>query len=138
YGLEKLGQDFEKPVLVVEGEKKADAAQKMLPEYHVLGWIGGAGSISKTKWGALAGREVVIWPDNDKGGKNAAAHLQEILTSLNAEGRLPAEGQRSTPDRPPAESRSAIPDLSPTEKGLKGTVGIVNLPETLPEKWDLA
>lgn len=138
YGLEKLAQDLEKPVLVVEGEKKADAAQKMLPEYHVLGWIGGAGSISKTNWKALAGREVVIWPDNDKGGKNAAAHLQEILTSLNAEGLPPADGRRSTSCLLPADSRSAIPDLSPAEKVLKGTVGIVSLPETLPEKWDLA
>jgi len=126
YGLEKLGQDPEKPVLVVEGEKKADAAQKMLPGYHVLGWIGGAGSISKTNWEALVGREVVIWPDNDKGGKKAAGHLQEILTSLNTEGLLPAD------------ARSSTPDLSPAEKGLKGTVGIVALPETLPEKWDLA
>jgi len=108
YGLEKLAQDPSKPVLVVEGEKKADAAQKMLPEYHVLSWIGGAGNLGKTNWECLAGREVTIWPDNDSGGLKAADTLQKIVSSVN------------------------------TEKGRDGSVSIVSLPQELPEKWDLA
>ena len=108
YGLEKLAQDPSKPVLVVEGEKKADAAQKMLPEYHVLSWIGGAGNVGKTNWECLAGREVTIWPDNDSGGFIAADTLQKIVSSIN------------------------------TEKGRHGSVSIVSLPQELPEKWDLA
>ena len=108
YGLEKLSQNPPKPVLVVEGEKKADAAQKMLPGYCVLSWIGGAGSVGKTNWECLAGREVIIWPDNDEGGLKAANTLQKIVSSVNM------------------------------EKGLNGSVGIVSLPSDLPEKWDLA
>lgn len=108
YGLEKLAQDPTKPVLILEGEKKADVAQKMLPEYHVLSWIGGAGSVGKTDWECLAGREVTIWPDNDAGGLKAADSLQKIVSSIN------------------------------TEKRLHGSVGIVSLPYDLPEKWDLA
>jgi len=108
YGLEKLAQAPSKPVLVVEGEKKADAAQKMLPEYHVLSWIGGAGNVGKTNWECLAGREVTIWPDNDSGGLKAADTLQKIVSSVN------------------------------TEKGQDGSVSIVTLPHDLPEKWDLA
>src|SRR5690606_8260365 len=106
YGLEKLAQDPNKPILIVEGEKKADVAQKMLPEYHVLSWIGGAGSVGKTNWECLAGREVIIWPDNDVGGLKAADTLQKIVSSLNM------------------------------EKDLSGYVGIVALPHDLPEKWD--
>jgi hypothetical protein len=108
YGLEKLMQDPGKPVLVVEGEKKADAAQKMLPEYHVLGWIGGAGSVGKTNWEFLVGKAVAIWPDNDSGGIKAAENLRKIITSLNE------------------------------KKSLQGVVGVVALPDYLPEKWDLA
>ena len=108
YGIEKLTQHPNKPILVVEGEKTADASVEFLPDYNVLTWSGGAGSVGKTNWECLAGKDVVIWPDNDEGGIKAANTLQKIATSLN------------------------------TEKGLQGTVGIVPLLETLPEKWDLA
>ncbi len=110
YGLEKLAQDHDKTILVVEGEKSADTAQKLLPEYHVLGWIGGAGSINQTNWGCLVGREVVVWPDHDhdQGGQKAAQKLQKIVTNLNK------------------------------KAGKNGRIGIVNLPGYLPNKWDLA
>ena len=110
YGLEKLAQDPDKPILIVEGEKTADVTQKLLPEYHVLGWIGGAGSISKTNWGCLVGREVVVWPDHDhnQGGQKAAQKLEKLVTNLNK------------------------------EAGKNGRIGIVNLPEYLSNKWDLA
>jgi ATP-dependent exoDNAse (exonuclease V) alpha subunit len=110
YGLEKLAQDSDKPILVVEGEKTADAAQKLLPGYHVLGWIGGAGSISKTNWGCLVGREVVVWPDHDhnQGSQKAAQKLEKLVTNLNK------------------------------ETAKNGRIGIVNLPEYLSNKWDLA
>ena len=108
YGIEKLAQSPDKPILVVEGEKTADAAQKLLPEYNVLTWGGGAGNVGKTNWECLAGREVIIWPDNDVGGFKAADTLQKIVFSINA------------------------------EKGLHASVGIVSLPQGIPEKWDLA
>lgn len=108
YGIEKIAQDPGKAILVVEGEKTADAAQKLLPEYHVLTWSGGAGNVGKTNWDCLAGKDVIIWPDNDASGVKAAQTLEKIAGSIKA------------------------------EKGLHASVGIVPLPETLPEKWDLA
>jgi len=108
YGIEKLAQDTGKPVLVVEGEKTCDAAQNLLPEYHVLTWSGGSGSVGKTNWQCLVGKDVTVWPDNDEGGLKAADTLQKIVTSLN------------------------------TEQGLEGRARVVSLPETLPQKWDLA
>jgi hypothetical protein len=108
YGIEKLAQDQTRPVLVVEGEKTADAAQKLLPGYHVLTWGGGAGNVGKTNWEALAGRDVVIWPDNDPGGHKAAGALYDIIVAANA------------------------------GKSEESSVAIVPLPEGLPPKWDLA
>jgi len=85
YGAEKLTQDPDKPVLVVEGEKTADSAQKALPHYHVLTWMGGAGSVGGTNWDCLTGKTVTIWPDYDdnQASQKAAQKLQNILTNLN-------------------------------------------------------
>ena len=93
---------------MVEGEKTADAAQKIFPECHVLTWSGGAGNVDKTNWEFLVGRDVVIWPDNDSGGHKAAEALQKIITLANAE---------KVKDKP---------------------VSIVALPQEVPHKWDLA
>lgn len=82
YGAQKLRIEH-KPVLIVEGEKTADKAQLLLPEYTVLSWLGGAQSTSKVNWGQLAGREVAIWPDNDIAGKEAARSILFELNSAN-------------------------------------------------------
>jgi ATP-dependent exoDNAse (exonuclease V) alpha subunit len=85
YGMEKLRHDHRKPILIVEGEKTADAAQKALSTYHVLSWIGGAGSVGKTNWDCLIGKDVAIWPDYDynRTGEEAAQKLQGTVRELN-------------------------------------------------------
>lgn len=58
----------EKPVLVVEGEKCADAAasvEYVWQHYDVASWPGGSKAWNKSDWSWLAGRRVVIWPDAD-------------------------------------------------------------------------
>jgi len=107
YGVEKLAQDTSKPILVVEGEKTADAAQKRLPGYHVLAWIGGAGNVGLTNWEPLVGKTVVMWPDNDKAGHKAAQDFQKVIDQLGA------------------------------EKNSEIKVGITQLPKDLSEGWDL-
>lgn len=59
-------------VLVVEGEKTANAAQKLFPDYVVTTWMSGASSVHRTEMVALVGRSIVIWPDNDEAGRKAA------------------------------------------------------------------
>lgn len=49
YGLEKLAQS-NKPVLIVEGEKTADSASKLLPEFTVISWLGGSVAASRVNW----------------------------------------------------------------------------------------
>jgi hypothetical protein len=50
YGLEKLKQNPNKPILIVEGEKTADAASKLLPDHNVISWMGGAQAVDKVDW----------------------------------------------------------------------------------------
>lgn len=65
-------------VIVVEGEKKADALAELLTSVSVVSWAGGAGAVHHSDWSAIAGCGVVIWPDNDAPGVvagNAVARL---------------------------------------------------------------
>lgn len=79
YGLQTLTSKPDVPVLLVEGEKTADAAQVYFPHHAALTWSGGGKAVSKTDFLPLQGREVVIWPDNDEPGFAAALELAKIL-----------------------------------------------------------
>lgn len=65
YGLDRLAARPEATVLLVEGEKCADAAQAQLPELVVLSWPGGGKAVGKVDWAPLAGRKVMGWADCD-------------------------------------------------------------------------
>src|SRR5215207_2503380 len=69
YGLDRLAGIPEAPVLVVEGEKTADAAQHQFNGHVVVTWSGGSKATGKSDWSALSGRHVVIWPDADDPGR---------------------------------------------------------------------
>jgi DNA primase (bacterial type) len=79
YGQPKLRAMPTAMVLLVEGEKTADAAQTWFPHHAVLTWSGGGKAVSKTDFSPLQGRRVIIWPDNDEPGFVAALELAEIL-----------------------------------------------------------
>lgn len=68
-------------VVLVEGEGKADALAKIGIE-ATSAMQGARAPIEKTDWSPLAGKTVVIWPDNDEPGleysKAAAAKLTQL------------------------------------------------------------
>lgn len=75
YGLEHLERAPDAPVVIVEGEKAADAARQILqggPTYVVLTWPGGAQSWRTADWSPVHGRkDVILWPDADQPGIEA-------------------------------------------------------------------
>ena len=79
YGLPHLRDHEQKPVMVVEGEKCADAAQRLLPGWVCVTWPGGTNGVRHTDWRALAGRDVVIWPDADKPGRETAEAIARTI-----------------------------------------------------------
>jgi putative DNA primase/helicase len=79
YGLDDLAVRKDAPVLIVEGEKSADAARKISPQYVVITWPGGARAWQKADFGPIAGRTVLLWPDADEPGIKA---MWEIGHSL--------------------------------------------------------
>lgn len=73
YRGEVVAQSPDRPVVVVMGEKKADALQKKLGDsVVVVSWAGGDNGRAYTDFGVLNGRNVLIWPDADHSGKAAA------------------------------------------------------------------
>ena len=81
YGLPKLAAMPDASVLLVEGEKTADAAQVYFPHHAALTWSGGSNAVGKADFSPLQGRNVIIWPDNDEPGFAAALELARILES---------------------------------------------------------
>jgi putative DNA primase/helicase len=80
YGLDRLAAKPEARVIVCEGEKAADAAQRMLPEFACISWCAGSAGVSHADWSRLKDREVYIWPDNDAPGAKAATEITAILS----------------------------------------------------------
>lgn len=79
YGLDALKDRPMHPVLVVEGEKTADAARTLFKDHVVVTWSGGCGSLHKSDWSVLKDRNVILWPDHDQPGRNAVQKIAEIL-----------------------------------------------------------
>lgn len=70
--------ETQKPVLLVEGEKCADAA-RALSAYVSVSWMGGSNAIDKTDFSALKSRDVILLPDDDAPGEKATEALIKAL-----------------------------------------------------------
>lgn len=103
YGLDRLAERPDAPVIVVEGEKAAHAAAGLLPDHVVVTSPGGAKAADKADWSPLAGREVTVWPDADDAGASYAHDVARL-----------------------------------SHKAGAASVAVVDVPEGLPDAWDLA
>src|SRR4051794_25288214 len=85
YNLRDLAQRPDEPVVVVEGEWCVDALAKT----GVLATTsGGADSAIKANWRSVAGRSVVLWPDNDEAGHRYAEAVVNDLVPLGCAVRV--------------------------------------------------
>jgi hypothetical protein len=72
YGLCELLARPDAKVIIVEGERKVDAAQRLFPEYVAVSPMNGANSPHQTDWTPVAERKVIFWPDHDEPGRSFA------------------------------------------------------------------
>lgn len=92
YGLDRLAQQRDATVLVVEGEKKCALEWISLAEAFMwagkagapvqciaVTWSGGAGAVHCTDLAPLEGRDCIIVPDNNLPGEGAADALVPLL-----------------------------------------------------------
>ena len=114
YGLDRI--ETNKPILIVEGEKCADAAQAEVGQWlSVLTWPGGGKAVKKADFSAVAGHKVMVWADCDskrtvpsdpdspllpeekQPGVKAANEIVEICRALGCQVRqisIPAPGEK--------------------------------------------
>jgi putative DNA primase/helicase len=93
-------------VLIVEGEKTADAAARLLPNVAVVTWPGGSKAVPLVDLEPLRGRRVTLWPDSDAPGLKAMAEIADRLQGIAASTLivLPPEGVREGWDLADAEA----------------------------------
>jgi putative DNA primase/helicase len=100
-------------ITVVEGEKTADAAQRLLPKTVATCWQGGAKAYLAADWGYVAGRRFVLWPDNDIPGVESMLALAKILIDRGASDVkvvLPIQGKPKGWDLADAEADGMTAD----------------------------
>ena len=85
YNLLSIAEQSNSGTVVCEGEKSADAAALIFPKSIATTSSGGANAFDKTDWKPLAGRRVLIWPDNDEAGRKYAREVAAILADLGCE-----------------------------------------------------
>lgn len=120
------------PVLVVEGEKCAQAAQESLAgEWLVVSWPGGGKAWDRAAWDWIAGRSVVLWGDCD------AKHIK--LTKAERDAGVPADSKPLLPaDKQPGVA--AMAGIGQHLLGLGCAVSVCPLPEpgAVSDGWDVA
>lgn len=113
YCLPELVASPSAAVLVVEGEKAADAASALFPDLAVTTSAAGARASDKSDWSPLDGRSVAIWPDHDADG---AAYADSVARLARAAGAAHV-------------GVVAVPSAFPAKWDLA---------DALPDGWDLA
>jgi putative DNA primase/helicase len=71
-------------VLVVEGEKAADAAKAIFPDMVAVTSQGGSKASDKSDWSPMRGRNVIVWPAKDQAGADYAAKVTALAKLAGA------------------------------------------------------
>ena len=88
YGLDQLASLPNAVVVLVEGEKCADAYRALDPATPTVTWPGGSGAVDFVDWSPLEGRRVVLWPDADEPGRKCMARIAELLIVRGCEVKI--------------------------------------------------
>lgn len=134
YGLDRLAARPDAPVLLVEGEKCADAPRDLLPELVPVSWPGGSKAIAKVDWSPLAGRVVLMWPDCDAQRRKMTKEEKEAGVDPASLPILPEEQQ------PGVKAMEQIAEMLMALDPPATLVRIVKIPAPgeKPGGWDVA
>ncbi|MBF0191724.1 MAG: DUF927 domain-containing protein [Magnetococcales bacterium] len=84
YGLDRLADKPDALAIVLEGEKAADAAPSLFPDWVGITSPNGCASAGQADWSPLAGRHVILWPDADEAGLKYADRVTAELRKIGA------------------------------------------------------
>jgi putative DNA primase/helicase len=63
-------------LIIVEGEK---CVEHLRPKIAACTWQGGWPGVKKADWNQVTAERVILWPDNDKNGKEAMEYVASVL-----------------------------------------------------------
>lgn len=132
YGLDKLAMYPELAVLLVEGEKCAEAAARLLPDFVVVTWPGGSKAVSKVDWLPLYGRIVYAWADCDA--------QRERLTKVHIDAGIDPESMQLLPEdkQPGMRAMLQIRDiLTGIDHDMQFHFVNIQKPGAKPNGWDV-
>lgn len=131
YGLDRLAANPGATVLVVEGEKCADAAHAAVPDLVAVSWPGGGKAVKKVDWAFMAGRKVILWPDCDAKRVPVAPAEREAGLSQADKPLLPEN------DQPGIKTMVEVAGIL---LGLGCQVWMMKIPAPgeKPDGWDVA
>ena len=84
YGIDRLAARKSALVIICEGEKSADAAGRLLPDFVCVTTPNGSKSAAKADLSPLRGRDVTIWRDADAPGLEYARALAALCYAAGA------------------------------------------------------
>jgi predicted P-loop ATPase len=93
YGLDRVAAKPDAWVLMTEGEKCADVADEVLPEFASASWPGGGKAIGKADFSSLTGRKVLLWPDADAQREKLTKDEEKAGVDPDSKPLLPLEKQ---------------------------------------------
>ena len=121
------------PVVIVEGEKCAEAGLQLLGhEFDFVTWPGGGQTWHMADWSWLRGRVVYLWPDCDA--------QRERLTKADQEAGLSAESKPIKPSarQPGMKTMVGIGSLLLSEFGCQVLMCPIPEPGAVSDGWDIA
>lgn len=128
-----LSHDLSLPVVVVEGEKCAEAGHRLLGhEFDFVTWPGGCKTWALANWGWLMGRKVYLWPDVD------AQH--ERLTKAEKDAGVDAKTKPLLPEhkQPGMQAMVHVGTVLQADHGCDVFMCRVPKPGAVGDGWDVA
>lgn len=121
------------PVVIVEGEKCAQAGHELLGhEFDFVSWPGGAKAWALARWGWLMGRTVYLWPDADAKRQPLTRAEREADADPNSKPMWPLARQ------PGYKAMAGIGELLQAEQGCTVFMCPMDKPGTQADGWDIA
>ena len=121
------------PVVIVEGEKCAQAGHQLLGhEFDFVSWPGGGKAWPLASWGWLMGRRVYLWPDADAQRHRLSKAEREALVDPATKPLLPAAKQ------PGMQAMVGIGSLLLADMLCEVFMIPIGEPGARPDGWDLA
>lgn len=128
-----LSGDLSLPVVIVEGEKCAEAGFKLLGhEFDFVSWPGGCKTWSMAQWSWIMGRSVILWPDCDAQHERLTAAERASGVDKKSKPLLPESKQ------PGMQAMVHIGSLLVAEHGCSVSICRIPKPGDVGDGWDIA